>query len=412
MKRLFNRPTTLDDLIERAVVALAKHPLLTDPPVLYDDGSPARIVKFRNFSGVELQESQLTLSLFPYHYDGPSGPTPESRNVSMSFRAYNQSGPDPRQPGDALEVATAFVKVRLAVRGFAQSAVDQGKTATTVTGPFGIPLQLQTFETSQFERVLRQWMEYLRAILITDLFNLEGFVKSSQVNWVNFPTTQWDKGASSILHVADLLWELTYFPLRDYKQGGITRNQDELIGSLQADGAPVWYLPKHDVLMTGFGRVILNTPKGIPITWGADPTDPAQVRKTFLHAQTRQPLSEDALLVKGTPFINRDVMPIGVLTAGSVLLYHDRRTDTIITREGTTIAQLPVGKTIAWDPVNKILVYGDREGPLARTPVDPGDLVDPKTGDLYLNTFGLVTAMNFASNPSRPAIREFLSFSP
>lgn len=420
MQRKFGRPTTLNDIIETAIVEIAKHQLVNGGAgIIGSDGQPVKVVKFRNFSGVEVKTTGLTLSIFPYDYEGASRPTPESTNASVSFKPYGFQGPDPTRPNGSIDFATANIKIRLDLLGYSIKTKPQTQTTTTgQRGLFGTTLGAQTFEVNEGEEILRSYLEYIRVILSTDLFNLNNLVQSSFVTWYNLPTTKWDSGGNAVLHTAELMWQVYYYPLRDWRPDHIVRGKHPLIGAMQADGAPVFYRPEHNVLVTGFGTVILTTPGGLPITWDT-------ATQKLIHPVTKLPLSDEALKDKGSgePFIRLDLLPVGVLMSGDVPVYFNKTTSQLVRYDGSRVSAIPgpgakldssgaldlTDQTgwipVAWDSVSNHLVYGPGHSQ-AGQPVTTKDLIDPSTKDLYLVT-GQVFGLNFEI---RPPVREFLMF--
>jgi hypothetical protein len=401
MQRRYGIPTTIDDIIQATIVQLAKHELLTGGANVLMQGktSPVRVKKYRDFNGVELKESGLTLSVYPFNYEGTSRPTPESTNTSISFKPYGFTGPNPTRPSNTVDLATANVKVRLdyldyTLRDLEQTATITGDASTI----FGSTAQIQAFETNDAERMLRSYIEYVRLALSTDLFNLNGLIQSSFVTWCNFPTSTWDKAGNLILHTAELMWQVYYYPLREWKVEPGIRGIDPIIGSLQKDGSPVFYNIKHDMLITGYGVVILNTPTGIPVTWNGS-------TGKLINSKTKENLSDEALLDSnsGKPFIRLDILPIGILSKDDSMLYFNKLSGKIIKYDGTEISKIP-GKNakltidklldlsdtsswvdVSWDSKISKLVYGANH-PNKGEVVKLSDLIDPSTQDLYLIT--------------------------
>jgi hypothetical protein len=427
VKRTLGKPTTLTDIIETTIVMLAKHSLVNGGSGIRNtDGSLFRVVKYRDFGGVEVKQRGLTLSVFPYDYEGGSRPTPDSTNTSVSFKAYGLGGPDPANPGsNYVDTATANIKIRLDYLAY---TLRMPKIDTAVQGEspssLGSNLSVQQFEYNDGERLLRQYLEYIRLILTTDLYNLGGLVQSSFVNWYNLPTTKWDSGSSLIIHSAELMWQVYYNPLRAWKIPTAVRGIDTLLGTYRETGAPVFYLTKHDMLMTGFGQAILTTPSGIPINY-----DPAN--RVLVNSDTKVQISSDALktTVKDTagntisvPFIDTNLLPIGVIQSGDIPVYFDKTALNIVRLDGTSSNLIPGPKaklkptgeldtsnttdwiSVKWNPTNNSLVYSN--GLNVDKPVISTDLIDPSTGKLYLIT-GNVLGVTFDTTPP---IREFLIF--
>jgi len=425
MRRQFGIPTTIDDIIETTIVQLAKHELLnggsniTIPQRNLNgvlEQLPVKVKKYRNFNGIELKEPGLTLSVYPFNYEGTSRPTPESTNTSISFKPYGFTGTDPGRPRNSVDAATANIKIRLDYLSYTLRTLDQtlsilGDPSSIFTGVTSV----QSFETNDAESMLRKYVEYVRLILSTDLFNLSGWIQSSFVSWCNFPTTNWDKDGNLILHTAELMWQVYYYPLREWRVDPGVRGVDPIIGSLNATGDPVFYLAKHDVLATGYGVVILNTPTGLPITWN-------NTTKNLINSKTKDELSEEALRDKSStkPFIRLDILPIGILQKGSIPVYFNTGTGKIVKYDGTVVDKIPgpVAKltanksldladtstwiNVVWSKEKSKLLYGSGH-PMSGQIVFMKDIIDPSTGEPYL-----ITDHVFSANSS--SIREFAVF--
>lgn len=423
--RTFGKPTTLNDIIEKTIVELARHELLTGAAnIVGPDGRIVKPVKFRNFSGVELKEQGLTVSVYPYYYEGTSRPTPESKNASISLMPYGLLGPDPTQPNKAVDLATANIKIRLDMLGYTLDTKKQTNTSLGQRGLFGTNLGVQTFEFNYAEQILRDYAEYIRLALSNELFNLGGLVRGSQVTWINHISTTWDQGGSLILHTAELMWQVYYNPLRSWKTDGVIREKDILIGSLESNGHPVFFRPSVGAVLTGFGQVFLNTPTGQPLSWRNWRVSEDDGISTLYNPQTNQPLSQEALFGPGTTksFINLDLLPVGVLIIGDIPLYFNKITSQLLTYDGSPFTKIPgpsaklvngaldlTDKTqwipVSWNLEKFHLVYGVGH-PNVGQRVDVSDMINPATGDLYLIT-GQVYGLNFEA---RRLIREFLLF--
>jgi hypothetical protein len=419
MIRQFGVPTTIDDIIETTIIQLAKHQLLNGGPnISYPDingGKPIIVKKYRNFNGIELKEPGLTLSVYPFNYEGTSRPTPESTNTSISFKPYGLLGSDPTKPRNGIDLAVANIKVRLDYLSY--SLREKSQNSTIVGDPFtnfgsiNVP---QVFETNDVESMLRKYVEYVRLVLSTDLFNLGGWIKSSFVTWCNFPTTTWDAGGSMILHTAELMWQVSYYPLREWRVDQGVRGLDPIIGT-QSDGSPVFYLSKHDLLVNGYGVALFTTPTGLPITWDKN-------TNKLINSQNKEVLSNEALVDARNqkPFVDLNILPIGVLKNGDITVYYNVESGKITKYDGTEINKIPgplaklTGNksldmsdtskwiNIAWNKDKSKLVYGDGHE-LKGEFVKASDLVDPSSGDLYI-----ITQHTFSVGTS--AIREFAMF--
>lgn len=400
MIRQFGVPTTIDDIIETTIIELAKHQLLNGGPnIAYPDinnGKPIIVRKYRNFNGVELKEPGLTLSVYPFNYEGTSRPTPESSNTSISFKPYGLMGTDPTKPSNGIDMATANIKVRLDYLSY--SLREKNQTSTILGDPFtnfGSIAPIQTFETNDVESMLRKYVEYVRLILSTDLFNLKGWVKSSFVTWCNFPTSTWDQGSSLILHTAELMWQVNYYPLREWRVNQGVRGTDPIIGSTSV-GEPVFFLNNHNLLVTGYGVVLFTTPSGIPVSW-------SRQKNKLINAKTGDVLSDEALNdpKTGKPFVSLDILPIGILQNSNITVYYNTVLGKITKFDGTLADKIPGPGAkltqdnqldlsdksswidVSWDNIKLKLVYGDSH-PLKGQTVNESDLIDPSTGDLYI----------------------------
>lgn len=418
--RQFGKPTTLNQIIEYTIIQLAKHPLLgTSTGLRNSRGELIKVVKFRNFSGVELKERGLTLSVYPYSYEGAGRPTPESRNTSISFMPYGLMGTDPSNPSrKAIDLATANIKLRLDMLTYSLAEQQQTNTSLGQRGIFGTNLGVQTFESNEAEGILRDYAEYVRLILVSDLFNLHGMIRGSAINWVDHVSSSWDKAGNLILHTAELMWQVYYNPLRSWRVDTPVRSTDTIIGTYQDDGSPVFWKPDLDVLVTGFGQALLTTPTGLPITWNPETS-------VLINPTNQQPLSPEALRSpeNNLPFINLDLLPVGVFTIGDIPLYFKKTTNQLVRYDGTQVTNIPGPDAaltvdgaldvsnqtnwipVAWDAIGSQLVYGVGHPDVGK-PVQISDLKNPATNDLYL-IMGDITGIGLSMSPN---IREFVQF--
>lgn len=211
-------PVTTNRIVQTLIYRLATHPLMKEPLIYDEKGFPFRINKYRNFDGHEFKNTDgITMSIFPYHYstsDAGTSLTVNTENAALYFEPYNlgANGADPT----SLERVTANIVVKLSAFGFSQEdSSDQGQLN---------PQQNTQFEFNYVEWTLRQYLEYIAAVLrgqdinklprFHDGVNLlsNSFVKNGQ-----FPTSRWETGSNSVLHSASLLWQVQYYVPREWK---------------------------------------------------------------------------------------------------------------------------------------------------------------------------------------------------
>lgn len=243
-----NRQTTYTaEILDTLFVQLAAHPLINNPPVWDRQGNPIRITKFKNFDGIELQNSspgELTLSVYPYSYvkDESSTLTSTSTNASLVYRPYTLgNGGTPMGPMDK---CIAHVGFKLHYVGYDQSSyIDHNVVQNQQT----------IYELNHAESVLHNWAEILRLILTSDLRRLPSLsvprrhlLTNSFVQWINFNSGRWTDGPNLIFHTATLLWSAEHYPKRILEHDEAVNFVGSTLGTIPDPANPgqsieVWY---------------------------------------------------------------------------------------------------------------------------------------------------------------------------
>jgi hypothetical protein len=256
------RVTHIQEVLENLFINLAIHPVINDPPIIDNNGNQLRISKMRDYDGIEVRNTAgLTMSIYPYSYltnvDGSL--TTQSPNASLVFKPYSiGSGGTPL---GALDETKAYIMIKMHLAGY--------NTETTVD-PFIQNTQPTTFEFNRVEQTLRQWMEIIRLILVSELRHLPAVIgqprnllTNSYVNWINFNTGRWtDEGL--IFHTASLLWEVVYYSKRNIETGNLIEVIGGQVGTVS--GVPVCYSLSEDRYYN------CNTNETLPLSFLVDPS--------------------------------------------------------------------------------------------------------------------------------------------
>lgn len=256
--------THIQEILENLFVHLAIHPVISNPPILDANGNQIRINKFRDFDGIELKNASdgLTLSIYPYSYiqsDTGGMLTTQTPNASIGYKPYTLgSGASPMGP---LDETKAYIMLKLHYFGY---------NTQLTTDPFIQANQSTIFEFNKAEQVLRQWMEIIRLVLVSDLRKLPSVIgrprfllTNSTVNWINFNSGVWDKEANLIFHTASMLWETCYYSKRNIDNHNLIDIVGGQVGTLGA--VPVCYNLTQDRYYN------CTTNETIPVTDLVDP---------------------------------------------------------------------------------------------------------------------------------------------
>ncbi len=271
-------PTTVNRIIQTLLYRLAMHPLINNPPIWQQDGTPVRINKFRNYDGPEIKNfSGLTLSIFPYHYgksDEASTLTVNSDNGAVTFREYSSSAGGADVSGK--DEATINLVIRLDINGWSQD----GEVDNEI-----IESQQTIFEFNYYEFLLRQYIDLLRSILSSyDMAKVPRFpdgqplVTASFVNHFQYPTSNFTVKGNSVLHSASLLWQGKYYVPREWRtppQWVLAMGNDGLValGTIPAPAGdplnkpvPIFYDAILNQYRNGDGVVVDRTTLNDPQT--------------------------------------------------------------------------------------------------------------------------------------------------
>lgn len=365
----------VDEIIEMAILMISQHPLFKDPIVLSPKtGRPIRITKLRTKDGFDLNETGLTLSIFPYSYQGTSNETVTSNNAAMVFEPFTV-GSGSFQGFDRCKLALV---VKLQTTGIEDDITPSNSTT-------GMPV----IERSLRERYLYRWLTILRTILLTKpIADLGGLVKNSGVNWGSFRSTDWtgQKGQNYVLHSAALLWQLEINVPRNWEmipERSVWDNTSipswTYVGVRAIDEVLVYWESNYKYLVSPLGFPILTTPKGERVVWDLtekrfESPDGVAFTETQLQDPRRNPIG---------PWILTNLIFTGVVSPLNKNVYFNTTTNKLQLFDGTIISTTSDGRPITWDTVNKRIIYADTlvpvlsssgtSGPTATTTVSTGD---------------------------------------
>jgi hypothetical protein len=295
----------IDTIIEYAFLHLGNHPLVRQPKILNKVGTPIKITRFRDDNGFDENQDGLTLSIYPYTYDGTSNETVQTGNAALVYEHYH-IGSGTSQP--------SFDRCRVHLVAKLQ-ALSYNRPLETVDYD-GFTIQFVRNET---ERALRKWMEQLRTILLTNpTNNLSGLVKNSHVNHIVFRTSEWTgkEGKNAVLHEASLLWQIEINSPRNWKTWPLYNPLDgvdnwEYIGLETQTGRPIYYDNGSSWMVSVDGYIISTTPPpaNLPVKWD-------NIQKRF-ETPAGVPLTNLQLVnpANSKPWIDTNLLIIGVKKA-------------------------------------------------------------------------------------------------
>lgn len=354
---------TIDDIIERALLMISQHELFKYPIVLNKAGLPMRITKLRNYDSIDTNENGLTLSIFPYAYQGTSNETVGSNNAAVTYKPYN--------PGNAIrgfDEATLALIVQLTARG-----TDVETTAPAYNGA-------PVYEKNWMETYLYRWGTILRAILLTKpLENLGGLVKNSNVNWLSYrtPNEMSSQGKAIVFHRSALLWEIDFNAPRNvtsYPVTAVVPNTTQApswhyVGVRSFEKDPVYWDDNAQVFTTMGGQALTRTPGGLPVAFDLD-TNQFVSRDVPPVALTSTQLLDNRLSPPA-PWIDTTLRLVGVLLPSRSNLYWNTTLLQLQLVDGTVVTALEDGTLVFYDATQGLLV--DAGG----TPFVPGDNLLP-----------------------------------
>ena len=302
----------VDDILERAIQLVSQHPLVQNPVVFNNNGTPVRINEFRDFDGLDTNTSGMTCSIYPYAYMGTSNETTTSKNASLVYTPVNMGS-----GAGGFDAVSMSLVVKL-------SLIGSEFSSTTLPGAFPM-----TVKRSMKEVYLYRWLTMMRAILLTiPVVNLGGLIRNSTVNWAALRTVDWSvgpgtsaKGENAIFHSATLLWQLDFNAPRNWRQypqgiapdpasppGTAWLSSWVYVGTRSADCAPIFWDTLALWLVGLDGFPILTTPKGLQVVY--DPLTRQFKRKAggtvLTSTELEQPGSDPV-----TPWIHTDWLLAG-----------------------------------------------------------------------------------------------------
>lgn len=374
---------TVDEILERALILIADHELIKNPIVVNNAGTPIRITKFRTYDGFDLNFDGLTLSIFPYSYQGTSNETVGSTNAALVFEPYNV--------GSGTE---GFDRAKLALIV---------KLQTTGNEPLNTESNYPTpvIERQAREVALYRWLNVLHSILLTKpLQDLGGLIRNSTINWGSFRSTKWDgqKGENYVLHSASLLWQMDYNVPRNWRllPAKITLPNIGVqpawvyVGVRNIDKVLIFWDTVSGFLTTVSGFPVSVTPLGEPVKWD---TLLGKFRsKTDNRLLTEPELIDPNYFIPDVdpptpgPWINTDLILVGVIMPTKEYIFYNRKTLRIEDINGNPIVTLPDGTPIAVAPNPTpttwpgVLVVPPSSESTSPTILDSSEVVSPSTG--------------------------------
>lgn len=346
-----NPPTfrSLNQIIEVAIRLISFHPYVLNPLVVNGAGNPVRINKMRNFGGFDINNSGITLSVYPYTYEGTSNETVSSTNAGMYFKPFSVgSGSNP-----GIDEMTINLVVELQTTG-----VEHLKT-TELVGSNQV-----VYERSTRESLLRDYAFMLRDILLTHpVDKVGGLVQNSTVNWTSFKSSKWveetgKNGQKYVFHRVAFLWQLTGFAQRNglllapqslpTGPDGALQRTWRYVGIRTIDCEPIWWDTVNNTLVTGTGWRVATTPKGQPVVW--DEAD-ARLEKPDGTALAGAELQDPGTTPPNALWIRHDLLVAGYLLSpgGRELLLYDVTQARLEKCDGSVVTHIN-GVPVHYDP--------------------------------------------------------------
>lgn len=358
---------TVDEVIERAILMIANHALFKDPIVLDEERKPIRINYIRDFDGFVSNPNGLTLSIFPYSYQGASNESIASQNAALVYEPYTLGGG-----------SEGFDRCRLSLVIKLQAQGTQRSKTELVAAPNKVVV-----ERSKHERALHRWLTIMRAILLTKpVANLAGLVKNSTVNWGSFRTSTWNAspgstkgGENLVFHQAALLWQIELNAPRnwhDFAQRIVLPNTSPTstwlyVGVRTKDCMPIYWDTQALTLVTAEGYPLKVTPQGLEVSYNPETKQLIKPDGTALTA----PQKQDTTQTPPKVWIEQTLKLVAVM-ANQQNLFFNETTNQLQTCTGTPVTQLPDGTPIAYDPGTGTII-----NPSTGTPIPPSEELRP-----------------------------------
>jgi hypothetical protein len=266
----------MDMIIEETIDSLLNHPLIINPPFKGTLNSNVLITNARDFAGIA-PEGEIVLSVYPYHEGNQETiASVKNKSDSINYEDYALGGGANTEPGARYTDTThCNILIKMHVRGASLGPITKQSVPTeAITSPYQKPISknsptriVQRQENTP-ERVLRKYMELIRLILVSDLRLLNGLLRNSTVNHINFLTSRWDKLSGPIFHEATLLWSTKYYSPRNWKDAffvPVSNATPGLLDKLVDNGAWLALLPQLPLGTT----IEIFTPDGAeaPLQW-------------------------------------------------------------------------------------------------------------------------------------------------
>lgn len=220
---------TIRNIINSTVVAINEHELIKNPPIYYPipdsngNEEQIKVARYRNFDGQELVEPGLTISVFPSR-KAASGSLP------VQFKPYtlgSKEGGFQYEVTLRLAVSVHYQDVALEQNSIFSYTVssDNYKVINhdnvTKKGAKKILKNLNENFTQQKtiaveinpgEEIIRDYLFLLKYVLDANTLLLPWSIKSSEIESIDLPTTEWDKTSTNIyFHYGYLVWNLTLY---------------------------------------------------------------------------------------------------------------------------------------------------------------------------------------------------------
>jgi len=246
---------TVRQLINAVLGSIATHPRIINPEIYYpivgadEQKEEVKIIKYRNYDGIELQEPGLVLDVFPYYSSRTfsSGLRAKSGGKSVAFKpmtlSHNSRNSNYQEATYNVVIQLNYQDVAINntatykydvmsstgsdflqiphgynVRTREQNLMDLYGNKIVGVHNFNDPNLYQEsinieVDINPGEEILREYLDLLR-LVVNDMPTLLPFsIRDGFVKEFDFPTTSWNRTSSDIyFHFAWLLVEFVVFP--------------------------------------------------------------------------------------------------------------------------------------------------------------------------------------------------------
>lgn len=203
---------TPSEIMRTLAVRILQHPWIKTPRIYMPDGQPVPINKVRlHLGGIEVENQKgVTMTIAPYSFTDTVNPKLTATSANASYVPMPQThGRGARKDvhAEGYDLVSFKMLITLSLFKFDLKKLPMPEVPSTE----GVVLQI-----NPIEQVLMDYAVLLKAILTDSLRgvpSLDGrrhLVQSLTVQWVDWPSSDWTRGANAVNHTAHLCVEALY----------------------------------------------------------------------------------------------------------------------------------------------------------------------------------------------------------